>query len=361
MRVAIFHNYLDVIGGGEKLVLGLAKGLGADIITTNVDADVVDKMGYTCDNIKSIGGVSLPPPFKQILASLRFLACDFSKKYDFFIFSGEWTIPAAMRHRPNMYYCHTPSRQFYDLYQVFLDRQGFLTKMLFRFWVFLHRPFTQYFIRHVDCIICNSLNTKNRIRKYYGKDAEIVYPFVESSNYRYEKDDGYWLSVNRFYPEKRIELQVDVFREMPEEKLVIVGGFAKGDHASGYKREMIDGLPPNVYVLGSVPEASLRGLYSKCKGLITTAIDEDFGMTPLEAMAAGKPVVAVNEGGYRETVIDGKTGVLVDANVDSLVDAVDYFSKNARRYRFACESRARDFDVSLFLEKMKDEIQANGG
>lgn len=354
MRIAIFHNYLDVIGGGEKLVLGMAKWLKADIITTNLDEEVVKQMGYDCDNIKTIGGVSYPPPLKQIITSMRFLFCNFSRQYDVFIFSGEWTIPAAIRHKPNIYYCHTPSRQFYDLYQVFLDRQGFLTKMLFRIWVFLHKPFTQYFIRHVDRLACNSTNTKNRIRKYYGKNADVIYPFVECSKYGYEKHDDYWLSVNRFYPEKRIELQIETFRRLPQEKLIIVGGFAKGDHASNYKREMINGLPPNVYVLGAVSEDNLIGLYSKCKGFITTAIDEDFGMTPIEAMASGKHVVAVDEGGYKETIIDGKTGRLVDADVESLVNAVNEVSKNPESFRELCEKRAMDFDIDIFIEKIRN-------
>ena len=105
-------------------------------------------------------------------------------------------------------------------------------------------------------------------------------------------------------PEKRIELQIEAFRKMPEERLIIVGGYAPGDHASRYAEKIKQTLPLNVILCGEIPEEELRDLYSCCKAHICTALDEDYGLTPLEAMASGKAVVAVNEGGYRETVTE---------------------------------------------------------
>ena len=85
-------------------------------------------------------------------------------------------------------------------------------------------------------------------------------------------------------------------------------------------------------------------------------MDEDFGMTPIEAMAAGKPVIAVKEGGYLESVIDGVTGMLVDADVESIVKAVGIISKNPEEYKDACLERAKIFDKSVFIKKMKEVI-----
>ncbi len=103
--------------------------------------------------------------------------------------------------------------------------------------------------------------------------------------------------MNRLYPEKRIELQIEAFRRMPEENLVVVGGFAKGDHASRYAENLIKNLPPNARFLGEVTEEELQDLYARCRGLVCTALNEDYGLTPLEAMASGKPVIAIDEGG----------------------------------------------------------------
>src|SRR3989304_1638601 len=90
MKIAIFHDYIGAIGGGEKLVLTLARGLGADVITSDVDKDSVEKMGFEDVNIISLGETIKLPPLKQIHASLKFGMCDFSNEYDFFIFSGNW-------------------------------------------------------------------------------------------------------------------------------------------------------------------------------------------------------------------------------------------------------------------------------
>ena len=98
-------------------------------------------------------------------------------------------------------------------------------------------------------------------------------------------------------------------------------------------------------MLGTVSEEGLVDLYSRCKGLICTAVYEDFGMTPLEAMASGKPVIAVNEGGFTETVVNGETGLLVEAVCASL-------RANPDRYKAKCMKRANEFDVSVFLKRI---------
>ena len=107
--------------------------------------------------------------------------------------------------------------------------------------------------------------------------------------------------MSRIYPEKRIELQLDVFRRLPRERLVLVGGYSAGDFAERYLARLKP--PPNVTLVGELPEARLTDLYARCRGFLTTAVDEDFGITPVEAMAAGKCVLATDEGGYQETVL----------------------------------------------------------
>jgi glycosyltransferase involved in cell wall biosynthesis len=165
--------------------------------------------------------------------------------------------------------------------------------------------------------------------------------------------------VNRIYPEKRISLQFEVFRELPEERLVVVGGYAEGDHSSGYYKKLARDIPENVEMRGAVVEAELIDLYARCKGLICTAVGEDFGLTPVEAMASGKPVVAVNEGGFQETIVHGKTGMLVRADGDELKRAVKEVASGPERYKDACMERAKEFDTQVFLERIRRLIPAN--
>ena len=358
MRIAIFHDYIGAIGGGEKLVLTLARGLGADVITTDVDADSVSKMGFEDVNIVSIGGTLKMPPLKQISASLRFAMCDFSKEYDFFIFSGNWAHFAARRHGPNLWYCFTPTRAFYDLYDTFLQRQSFITRQFFRIWVALHEPVSRKFVNYIDHVVTISANVQQRIKKYHDRKSVIVYPAIDSSKYRFEKSGDFWLSVNRLYPEKRVELQIDAFRQMPNEKLIVVGGYAKGDHASVYASDLLNDIPQNVTLLGSVSEDELVDLYATCRGHITTAMDEDFGMTPIEAMASGKPTIAVNEGGYLETLKNGITGIFVDPNENAIIEAVKIISNDPKMYENACIERSKDFDVPMFIDQMVKIIES---
>ena len=353
VKIAIFHDYFGAIGGGEKVVIEMAKILGADIVTT--DIDVIKKIDPEA-HVISLGKTIKFPPLKQISAALKFAFCDFSQDYDLFIFTGNWSHAAAHRHHPNIWYCYTPVRAFYDLYPAFLSRQGMITRFFFRIWVFLHRSWDQRSIKHIDRIIAISRNVQNRISCYHHRESGLIYPPVNTALYRCEGYGDFWLSVNRLYPEKRIELQVEAFRAMPDKHLVVVGGYAQGDHAAHYAEKIADSLPHNITLRGEVSEEELICLYACCRGHICTAMDEDYGLTPLEAMASGKPVVAVDEGGYRET-ITRDTGILVTPDTDAIIMAVRSIDADPGRFKDACLARAQEFSVDHFAAQLKAVIQ----
>lgn len=352
MKTAIFHDYFGAIGGGEKVVITLANILNADIITTDVDA--VEKLS-TQANVISLGQTRKIPPLKQISAAEKFYTCNFSNNYDFFIFTGNWGHYATHNHHPNMFYCFTPVRAFYDLYDTFLRRQDFITRQAFSAWVYGHRWMDKKSVRNIDCVVTISKNSQKRIEKYHHRTADIIYPPVDVSKFRFKEYGDFWLSVNRLYPEKRIELQIESFRNLQDEKLIIVGGHSRGDHSSSYAEKIIKSLPRNVVIRGEVSEDELIELYSSCKGLICTALDEDFGLTPVEAMASGKPVVAIGEGGFLETVTSD-TGILSAPSVKALEKAILSVSENPEKYNDSCFRRAQEFDISVFEKKMKDKI-----
>jgi len=127
-----------------------------------------------------------------------FSCCDLAESYDFFIFSGNWAHYAARKHRPNLWYCHTPVRVFYDLKKDMISRQtNALLKFAASTWIECHKRFDQRSVQHIDRIVANSLNVQ-----------------------------------------KRIDLQFEAFRRLPQEKLVIVGGYARGDHAAKYHERL---------------------------------------------------------------------------------------------------------------------------
>jgi len=354
MKIAIFHDYFGAIGGGERVVLLMARVLDADIITT--DTEALRKLDPHV-RVISLGPTPKYRGYKQIAAFLKFYLCDFSGDYDLFIFSGNWAHYAAHRHHPNIWYCHTPIRAFYDLYQLFLQRLDILSRQEFRIWSQIQRRLDQRSVSNIDMIVTNSKNVQGRVRRFYGLEAEIIYPPVCTSRFHCSGYGDFWLSVNRIYPEKRIELQMEVFRDLPEEKLIIAGGYASGDHATKYAIKLRQRLPSNVILAGEVTEYDLLDLYANCKGFVCTAIDEDFGLTPLEAMASGKPVVAVDEGGFRETVTP-QTGILVSASGEMIADAIRKISQDPASFKEACIARAALFDLPIFCERMITTVQS---
>jgi len=358
LRTAIFLDYIGAIGGGERVALMLARALQADIITTDVSLEAVQRLGYGDVRIRSLGKTVKLPPFKQISASIMFARCDYSKEYDFFIFSGNWSHYAAGKHHPNLWYCYTPVRAFYDLREAMIDRQpNAAMRALAALWIGIHGWFDQRSVKNLDKVVAISETVKERIEEFHKRGSEIIYPPVDTGRFRFQEYGDFWLSVNRIYPEKRIDLQFEVFRELPDERLVVIGGYAEGDHAAKYYEKLIKDMPGNVEMRGAVSEEELIELYARCRGLICTALDEDFGLTPIEAMASGKPVVAVNEGGFKETVVHGKTGQLVEGDRDELVKAVKEIAMDPERYKKACMERAMDFDTSIFQNKIQMAIR----
>lgn len=356
-RIAIFHDYFRAIGGGEKLILTLARHLKADVITTDVDRAQIAKLGFEDVRIISLGSLVKTSPFKMFHGMVKFYRCDFSREYDRFIFSGTLALYAAHRHRPNVWYCHTPTRIYYDLReQVIAARKNLVSRAAVATAIGILSYIDKRAVAHVDRIAANSRNTAGRIKRFLGRDSTVVYPPCDTSRFHYEEDGDYWLSVNRLYPEKRVEVQVNAFRRMPDRRLVIIGDYGKGDVAAKYAERIKGEKPSNVIVIGNVAEEELIEYYSRCRGFITTAHDEDFGMTVVEAMASGKPVIAVDEGGYLESVIDGITGVFIKCSEDSLIAAVREISANPGEYRDACLDQGRKFDVSIFLRKMDEML-----
>jgi glycosyltransferase involved in cell wall biosynthesis len=357
LKVAIFLDYIGSIGGGVRVALMLARALQADIITTDVSSEVVKRLGYEDVRIRSLGRTIKQMPFKQISATFLFAVCDFSREYDFFIFSGNWSHYAAKRHHPNLWYCYSPVRAFYDQKEITISRQtNAVTRILAGLWIRTHSWFDRRSVRNLDRAIAISETVRQRIKDFHEKSSEIIYPPVDTKKFQFKEYGDFWLSVNRIYPEKRIDLQFEVFRKLPEERLVVIGGYATGDLAARYYERLIKNIPENVEMRGAIREDELIDLYARCKGLICTAEDEDFGLTPVEAMASGKPVVAVNEGGFRETVVHGKTGLLVEADRDELVGALEEISRDPERYKEECIKRAREFDTSVFLKGFRKLI-----
>lgn len=360
MKIAIFHNFLDNIGGAELVDLILARELNADIYTTNIDKEKIEKMGFKTDNIFSIGRIPINAPLKQEMAYWKFRKLNLGNKYDFYIIAGDWAMSGAVHNKPNLWYVYSPIREIWDLYKYTRNNMvSWYARPIFDVWVLLRRAVNNWDIKKVDKIISTSTNVQQRVKKYLKTESEIIYPPIETSKYYYQKNGDYWLSVNRLITHKRVDIQMKAFSKIQNEKLIIVGSYEQSRHFKAYASYIEKIKPNNVEILNWVDNKKLLELYANCKGFITTAKDEDFGLTPLEAMASGKPVIASNEGGYKETIINGTTGKLIDdINSDKLILAIKEIGKNPEKYKKACEQQAKKFDTKIFIEKIKKAINS---
>ncbi len=359
MKIAVFHNFMDNIGGAEIVGLTLARELNADFYTTNIDEDKIRKMGFPDIKLKSIGKIPINAPFRHQETLRKFRKLNLGIMYDFYIIDGDWAMSGAVNNKPNLWYAHSPIREIWDLYRY--TRQNivpFPLRWIFDIWVGYNRYLNKKYVRHVDKIICNSENTKERIKKYLKKEAVVINPPVETSKYYYKETGGYWFSVNRLFYHKRIDIQIKAFQKLPNEKLVIVGSYEKSKHFQAYANRIKLIKPKNIEIISWIEHKQLTNLYANCKGFITTTRDEDFGMAPVEAMASGKPVIAPNEGGYKETVIDGVTGKLIDdIDEEKLIQAIREIGKGPEKYKDACIRQAKKFDTKVFIDKIKEQLR----
>jgi len=284
-------------------------------------------------------------------------------KYDFYVISGDWAMSGTVNNKPNLWYIHSPLNELYEFKNyVKKNLMPFWQRPIFEIWAQFNILLNKKYLKNVQKLVCNSENTQKRIKKYYHQEAKIINPPVDTTLFKLEKTENYWLSVNRLSRPKRIEIQLKAFKKIPEENLIIVGSYEQGaKQFEKYKKFLEEIKPLNVKIVNWSTERELKNLYAKCKGFITTSMDEDFGMTPIEAMASGKPVIAPNEGGYRETIENGKTGILINnINENKIIEAIKQINKELRedpkKYEENCINQAKKFDLKEFITKIKNEI-----
>ena len=244
----------------------------------------------------------------------------------------------------------------------------------------VYLPAYEQAIHRMDIIVTNSETVKGRIRRFLGQDSQVIHPPCDTEKFRFVNQEDFYLSTARLDPLKRIDVIVRAFLKMPEKNLVVVSGGSEMPKIKEAAEEA-----KNIQVMGWVDEDRLFDLMGKCIASIYIPRNEDYGMSPVESMAAGKPVIGVQEGGLLETVGEGggrkregrgrrteggrdrgrgllitDCGVLVpeEPGVEDVIEAVEWMtSQRALGMRGACEERAKRFDKSVFVEKMREVIE----
>ena len=388
MKIALVHDYLREYGGAERVVEALHEMWPtAPIYTSFVDWENLGNQGYRFKNwdIRT-SWVQRYWLIKKFISPLRFLApkiwesFDLSS-YDVVISSSGWFMcrgvalnrsktrlletheshetSHASQARPakrgdqaiHICYIHHPPRNLYG-YPTGSDLQ--------KYWpVRVYATIINFFLRHydfetaqkVDYFVANSKETARRVKNFYRRESTVIYPpITQGSSLRTQgtslRSRSYFLSVGRLTYSKRVDLAIVACNKL-KLPLKIVG--------TGKEETYLRSIAgPTVKFLGSVSDDELARLYEGAKALIFCALDEDFGMVPVEAMAHGTPVIVLAQGGVLETVIDGKTGVLFkNPKVEDLNRAIKRFNSVRRTWSEDCYTQAERFGKERFKKELR--------
>ncbi|MFA7653534.1 MAG: glycosyltransferase [Candidatus Magasanikbacteria bacterium] len=358
-KIIILHDYFLYKGGGERLVISMAKNLGADIATAFIAKDAFDPRGQIPGRVFELYREktwSRMPGFRYLQTQLSFLfKTKFLKNYDTVIYSGDCLI-AALRatNAKNIAYMHTPPRHLFDCYQEKLSAYSWWKKILFIPFAAFNRWRFRALSRKMDKIITNSQNTQARIKKYLGLDSTVVYPPCTTLPFKNLGQGDYFFSWARLYSIKRIDLIVRAFTQMPDKKLILASG---GPELENIKK-LAQGHD-NITIVGWINDDQLLDYLGHCLATVYIPVREDFGMSPVESMAGGKPVIASAEGGLLEIIEHQKNGLMIPADplIDDLIKAVKKMTpEKARSMEQNCYATARQFTEAQFADKIRQAI-----
>ncbi len=357
LRVALVHDWLTGMRGGEKCLEALCELFPDAPIYTLLHVKGAMSPLIESKTIHTSFLQHLPfieEKYRMYLPVFPFAieSFDFSE-YDLLI-STSHCVAKGARPRSNalhLCYCFTPMRYVYEMYNEYFGRgqAGAATRMAMEIAGPLLRQWDKKTAGRVHHFVAISEHVRQRIMRHYGRDAEIIFPPVDTEKFQIsQKDEGYYLIVSALVPYKKVDLAVKAFNKTGR-RLVIVG---KGPDEEKLRRS----ARPNVEFVGWKGDDELALLYAGCTALVFPG-EEDFGIVPLEAMASGKAVIAYGKGGALETVRDGISGLFF---YEQSADALERAISRAERIRFDPEKireKALQFSRPIYKDTMKKFIE----
>lgn len=357
MKIAIVHDYIKEYGGAERVLEELHSLYpDAPIYTAFYEKDSTAYKRLKGAKIIPSWAHSVPFFKSKLHSPLRFLtpliwgSFNFSK-YDVVLTSASWYVTKGMKKgskTKEICYCHTPPRWLYG-YNTSIEWQKYWPIKLYGMVVgHFMRMYDYNQAQKVDLFIANSKEVKERIKKFYRRDAVVIYPPVVLPQVKEVKKQDFYLIVARIVGAKGLSMAVEAAKKIGF-KLKVVG--APAGYYTEYK-SLSRSASRNIEFLGYVSDEKLATLYKEAQAFLALSQDEDFGITPVEAMLSGTPVIAYYGGGYKETVVDGKTGVFFhDYSTQGLIGAINKLEKLKIKPE-DCKRQAEKFSKKEFDEKI---------
>ena len=354
MRVAIVYDWVNKWGGAERVLLALNEIWPKAVLFTSVYAPA-DAHWASVFKVKTSFLNSLPfaanrHELVNILMPIAFESIDLTN-FDIVVSVSSASAKGVMTSNCQLHicYCLTPTRFIWSGYRTYFHSR--LIQRLLSIFVKYWRRWDRVASARPDKIISISGTVRQRVKEYYQRDSTVIYPPVETDKFYPKKGvsrKDYYLVVSRLVPYKKVDLVIKAFNKnrLP---LKIVGQGSQRRYLQRIARK-------NIEFLGLLTDAQLLTYYQNCHALIM-AQEEDFGIVSLEAQACGKPVIAFNQGGGSETVIDGQTGVLFskqdEFSLNEAVQKLDLLTINPVK----CRQNAKRFDKELFKAHFKKFVE----
>lgn len=369
LRVALVHDWLTGMRGGERCLEVFCELFPEATLFTLFHfkgsvSPTIEGMEIRTSFLQSLPG--LEKRYRHYLPLFPLAAERFDLgKYDLVLSSSHCVAKGARPRKGALHLCylHAPMRYVWDRYGDYFapGRAGVLTRWGMAAAAPWLRRWDVASSRRVDGFVANSRYTAGLIRRYYGREAEVVYPPVETKRFflAHEQED-YYLIVSALVPYKTVDLAIEAFNRLGRPLRIIGSG--------PDERRLRAMAGPAIRFLGRVPYEKLPAYYARCRALIFPGV-EDFGIVPLEAMASGRPVIALGEGGALESVVpaddpEGRppTGLyFAPQTAEALVEAVRRFEEMESAFdQESLRLHAERFDRAVFKEKMRALIQESG-
>jgi glycosyltransferase involved in cell wall biosynthesis len=357
LSVAVVHEHYYERGGAEHVAEVIARTFDAPIYTGFVNEEALppvdERDGLTFYDLfgerRLAPLVRRYPRFRDFYYQFAWQRIPKLTEYDVIIQSGNnpgWYVPPE--EQTVLKYVHTTPRTAYDQFHQRAD--GFVTKL----YAYASRVLYHPNIHYPDLYIANSELVARRLARYWGiTDTEVVYPPTNVESFAPQEKEKFYLSFSRLTGDKRFDEIIDAFQQHPDKHLIIGGS---GPKEAELKRQAAD--MDNIEFRGYLDEKEKRDLLGRAKALVYAAVNEDFGMVPIEAYASGTPVIGVRDGYTKYQIRDGVTGVLYDRGVDTLAAAIGRFEEDG------VEATAEDlvemsrlYGLEQFQESMRESVR----
>jgi len=354
MKIAVFEPYIEGIGGAQKVILKYclylkSKGHLLEIFTQRYD----QKTAYPdFSKLK----ITIIRPTQKNLSPIAFLRK--FKGFDIYITNDFPSNFISIRNKPSVWICYSPKRYFYDLKDYFYENASFKGKISLFLKHLFFKKIDKLSARKTTKIFPISKTISKRIKKYYNLHTQdIFYCGIDTKKYKSKEPKNYFLYVSRLVKPKRVDLAIKAMQLIKDKniELYIIG---KGPEESNLKK-LAEGNN-KIKFLGELDEEQLIDSYAECLVIIFVPLDEDWGLIPLEAGASGKPVIGANEGGLKETIIDNKTGFLINPSPENIAEKIILLNKNrelAKKMGLEAREYVKKFDWERLLPLFEEELK----